>query len=94
MQALGEHEEEEARKDAQLVRQQAKARAGQKAAAKKAAAKGKGKRSQWSDDEDELSDSEEEGEQAVVRGTLLGMRLDAALLGLTGVGRLLGLVHL
>ncbi|KAL4420378.1 hypothetical protein ABPG77_002318 [Micractinium sp. CCAP 211/92] len=57
-QALEGHEEEAARKAAQLGRQQAKARASQKAAAKKAAAKGKGKRNEWSDEEeDELSDS-------------------------------------
>lgn len=59
LQALDQFEEAEARKDSQLVRQQARAQKAQKAAAKKAAGKGKGKRNQWSDDsEEELSDSE------------------------------------
>lgn len=75
LQALEGHEEEAARKAAQLGRQQAKARASQKAAAKKAAAKGKGKRNQWSDEEeDELSDSSEGGEQAVHMGGALACR--------------------
>jgi hypothetical protein len=61
LQALDEYEAGEAVKENQLVRQQAKAKAGQKAAAKKGAAAGKGKRSQWSDEESD-ADMASEGE--------------------------------
>ncbi|EFN59062.1 hypothetical protein CHLNCDRAFT_137783 [Chlorella variabilis] len=70
--ALDGFDEEAERKGSQLVRQQARAKAGQKAQAKKAAAKSKGKRNQWSDDEsdadlssseDDFDDSEDERPQ-------------------------------
>lgn len=68
LQALDGFDEEAERKGSQLVRQQARAKAGQKAQAKKAAAKSKGKRNQWSDDESDADLSSSEGGLACMDG--------------------------
>ncbi|KAI7839009.1 hypothetical protein COHA_007248 [Chlorella ohadii] len=73
--SLDEYEEEQERSQSQLARQQAKAAKHQAALQKKATAKGKKKKGhEWSDDEDELSDSDDafEGEEmAVAQGAHL-----------------------